>query len=100
METAGVEPAPPRCKRGALPPEPHPQETAQDRLDADMTRCERCGYTVPAVPEDEAVAVAGEPHRRSVAAVLEPLSVKLHLSGAQALAAARAQWNIVDGDPR
>src|ERR671925_1237354 len=25
METAGVEPAPPRCKRGALPPELHPQ---------------------------------------------------------------------------
>jgi hypothetical protein len=24
METAGVEPAPPRCKRGALPPELHP----------------------------------------------------------------------------
>jgi mannose-6-phosphate isomerase-like protein (cupin superfamily) len=24
VETAGVEPAPPRCKRGALPPEPHP----------------------------------------------------------------------------
>ena len=26
METAGVEPAPPRCKRGALPPELHPRE--------------------------------------------------------------------------
>ena len=26
METAGVEPAPPRCKRGALPPELHPQD--------------------------------------------------------------------------
>ena len=26
METAGVEPAPPRCKRGVLPEEPHPQE--------------------------------------------------------------------------
>jgi hypothetical protein len=25
VETAGVEPAPPRCKRGALPPELHPQ---------------------------------------------------------------------------
>jgi hypothetical protein len=25
METAGVEPAPPRCKRGALPSEPRPQ---------------------------------------------------------------------------
>ena len=25
METVGVEPTPPRCKRGALPPELHPQ---------------------------------------------------------------------------
>src|SRR3954451_4910487 len=25
METAGIEPAPPRCKRGALPSEPRPQ---------------------------------------------------------------------------
>jgi hypothetical protein len=25
VETAGVEPAPPRCKRGALPQELHPQ---------------------------------------------------------------------------
>jgi hypothetical protein len=25
METAGVEPAPPRCKRGVLPEEPHPR---------------------------------------------------------------------------
>jgi hypothetical protein len=81
METAGVEPAPPRGKRGALPPELHPQEAAQDRLDADMTRGERRGHAVTAVPDDEAVAVAGEPNRRSVAAVLEPLPVELHLWG-------------------
>ena len=29
METAGVEPAPPRCKRGVLPEEPHPRVRPQ-----------------------------------------------------------------------
>ncbi len=31
-----------------------------------MTRGERRGHTVPAVPDDETVAVASEPHRRSL----------------------------------
>src|SRR5258706_12805603 len=32
METAGVEPAPPRCKRGALPSEPRPPVVATSPL--------------------------------------------------------------------
>src|SRR3954469_11784622 len=33
VETAGVEPAPPCCKRGALPPEPHPQVMRTDGVE-------------------------------------------------------------------
>jgi hypothetical protein len=33
VETAGVEPAPPRCKRGALPPELHPQVMRTGRFE-------------------------------------------------------------------
>jgi hypothetical protein len=33
VETAGVEPAPPRCKRGALPPELHPQVMRTDGVE-------------------------------------------------------------------
>ena len=52
-------------------------------------------------PDDEAAAaVAGEAHRWSVAAVLEPLSVELHLSGAQALPAALAHPNVGEENPR
>src|SRR5262245_46576338 len=100
METAGFEPAPPRRKRGAPPPELHPQEAAQDRLDADVTRGERRGHAVPAVPDDEADAVGGESHRWSLATVLEPLSVELHLPGAQAPPAALAHPNVGEEDPR
>ena len=35
METAGVEPAPPRCKRGALPLELHPRVGRTERVRTD-----------------------------------------------------------------
>jgi hypothetical protein len=35
METAGVEPAPPRCKRGALPLELHPRVVRTERVRTD-----------------------------------------------------------------
>jgi hypothetical protein len=65
-----------------------------------MTHGERRGYTMPAVPNDEAAAVAGEPDRWSLTAVLEPLSIELHLSGVQALPATLADPNIGEEDPR
>src|ERR671931_644788 len=48
VETAGVEPAPPRCKRGALPPELHPQDGVTDRTRTDTARFTTsgaCRYT-------------------------------------------------------
>jgi hypothetical protein len=41
METAGVEPAPPRCKRGALPKELHPREPDAHRCSASAWRGDR-----------------------------------------------------------
>jgi hypothetical protein len=48
VETAGVEPAPPRCKRGALPPELHPRgsktkPTSSGRLQLEMWK-RRAGH--------------------------------------------------------
>ena len=88
------------CKRGALPPELHPQETAQDRLDADMTRGESRGHTMAAIPHDEAAAVADQPYRWSVAAVLEPLSVELHPFGRSGPADGARSTNVGEEDPR
>ena len=39
METAGVEPAPPRCKRGAHPHELHPQRVSADGWSRTTTAC-------------------------------------------------------------
>ena len=44
METAGVEPAPPRCKRGVLPEEPHPRVMRTDGVEPsqhEATRLQR-----------------------------------------------------------
>ena len=43
-----------------------------------MTGRDRCGDAVPAVADDESVAVAGESDRRGLATLLEPLAVPLH----------------------
>src|SRR5262245_22641284 len=111
METAGVEPALPRCKRGAAaaarPRErcgrvesnhhslrrpgysrlgsPCPASARVSGraaplpldpcLDHHVTCLERRGHAVTAVAHDEAAAVAGEAHRRRLAALLEPLAV-------------------------
>src|SRR5262249_8382183 len=50
VETAGVETAPPRCKRGALPPELHPREGECGRVEANHHRRRRQGYSLLSSP--------------------------------------------------
>jgi hypothetical protein len=94
VETAGVEPAPPRCKRGALPSEPrphacvferrecssggkppldHPRYAAEHRFDNYVSCGQGGSDPVPAVPNHVHVAVTSDAYRRGIAALLEPL---------------------------
>src|SRR6266571_5809827 len=51
METAGVEPAPPRCKRGALPSGPRPQVVATSPLTyRGAKQSQHCPPPMPALP--------------------------------------------------
>ena len=101
METAGVEPAPPRCKRGALPPELHPRALgdaratrgrrssrlpypAQLRLDHQVSCGPGRSYPVPAVPHQELVTLASQNDRRRLPALLQPLPVSLDGRNAEA----------------
>ena len=99
VETAGVEPAPPRCKRGALPPELHPQkcDARAHRLGwrrAPPAPCEAQSIPAPplrsacvplparprsvsAVAYEERIAVTNEPNGRRLATLFEPRSVPL-----------------------
>ena len=45
VETAGVEPAPPRCKRGAHPHELHPREIECGRVESNHHSARRRGYS-------------------------------------------------------
>jgi hypothetical protein len=45
VETAGVEPAPPRCKRGAHPHELHPQRRECGRVESNHHSAGRPGYS-------------------------------------------------------
>src|SRR5262245_53197145 len=99
METAGVEPAPPRCKRGVLaedvpeapggrgvPPgescdraEPTPQPGYGPhlrRLDEAVAGRQRGGNAVTTVVHEIRVADARDADRRSLATLLEPAAVQ------------------------
>jgi hypothetical protein len=56
VETAGVEPAPPRCKRGALPQELHPQVMRTDGVEPpqrEATRLQRAELTSAQRPREQ-----------------------------------------------
>lgn len=50
METAGVEPAPPRCRRGALPTELHPLVCRCGRMDSNHQDPWPRGYSAQSSP--------------------------------------------------
>jgi hypothetical protein len=121
METAGVEPAPPRCKRGALPPELHPQRVrgvegemlergrtaaraisrrpAQLALDRHVSCSPSCSHAVPAVPHHELVTLTSQQHRRRLSALLQPLPVPLDGRDAQAARRTVAHADLVQRNP-
>jgi hypothetical protein len=68
-------------------------------LDGDEACSHGCSDAVPAVTDDEAVAVAGEPHRRGVATVLEPRAVPLHRHRVDRATAACGDADVLERDP-
>src|SRR5262249_27274151 len=73
VETAGVEPASPRCKRGALPHELHPRMKGgrpdSNRRRADHNR-ECCRYTTVTMNGDDRIRTGGlSPDKRALCAL-------------------------------
>jgi hypothetical protein len=83
METVGVEPTPPRCKRGALPPELHPQVRTGG---VEPPQCETTGLQPVELTQCSASAGRGrsagfEPEPRGSRPRMLPLHHDHHVSG-------------------